>query len=408
MGYGLDSSLINQVTSHRSSLTYSTVVNQSDYVDDGRVGTLYSELHSRNVTLCDRGATRITTTIHEHCIKHELPSIQKSFTLYCQALLGLLLVHNNSADPVDCAHGRVPCIDIHGYSSHGVCIDCGTCSPCNTIIRVNDIAIELHDEQSCSPCLYLDNCLTLPSVLLDEVSYLRQMSDMSPIVVSPGTFLITPDELALDVPIYQSHECVVVGSITNGIETIVVSCVRPTINYCTYKMTCNISVISSTITTILKQASSFRQYTNTEFRVDTVKPHRDEIQISGTMAHYYVMQLGLDAVMTHVSMGGSTLMIHHIDHYETNDPLTVIVPHIGIIHALAPDPSEVWHVEMDITSVLMKYMTNRTTVTGPSLTLGQHGEMQWMGKPDDYSVSMRTALIHMSNKMKSVKFVNSI
>lgn len=70
------------------------------------------------------------------------------------------------------------------------------------------------------------------------------------------------------------------------------------------------------------------------------------------------------------------------------------------------------HVSMTIETgskcVTIKYHTNRSLGTGPSLVIGENGGFQWLGNPSDISESLSSIFSFMNNNMKSEEFIRVI
>ena len=153
---------------------------------------------------------------------------------------------------------------------------------------------------------------------------------------------------------------------------------------------------------------SFGNYNFHQVNIECPAKEPTTIKISGTMAHYYIAKCGVVAKLQSVSMGGSLLRVHQIRDFRKSPKITDICMSIYILKSLTHGKHTSLSIETGNSCVTIKYHTNRSLGAGPSLTVGENGEFQWIRSPNDISESISSVFALMNKNMRSKEFIEVI
>jgi hypothetical protein len=208
--------------------------------------------------------------------------------------------------------------------------------------------------------------------------------------------------------IKQSRQCISIGSIQSVTELIRVWMVRPTINYSTYVITATAATRDSVASTCTSRLYSLARYNHVELSINCPLNKPDTIEISGTMAHYYMPRLGIESRMKHVSLGGSVIRIHQVRDFVTHPKVVDICMNMEILGSLVSGVRSRLSIERTSRCVKLKYHTGTSLGLGPSLTIGCNGGFQWLGNPTHIAESLSVMFAFISKDTMSKQFVHSI
>ena len=121
-----------------------------------------------------------------------------------------------------------------------------------------------------------------------------------------------------------------------------------------------------------------------------------------------VSNRGINAKPHHVSMGGCVLRIHQIRDRDMSPKVTDICMDMEILSSLTSKSHRLLDVETNTKCVKIKYHTNKSLGTGPSLILGENGGFQWLGNPNDISESFCSIFAFMNKNMRNGSFIKAI
>ena len=126
------------------------------------------------------------------------------------------------------------------------------------------------------------------------------------------------------------------------------------------------------------------------------------------MAHYYVEKCAINARMSQVSLGGSTLRIQLIKNYCANPQVTDVCVDMQILTSLFPSNSGALKVQHRAHSVYLKYDMDLSLGSGPSMIFGCNGGMQWMGSPHHIRESLSAIMRVANNSLRGKAFLEAI
>ena len=284
------------------------------------------------------------------------------------------------------------------------------------LVKVSDSWVCLHGDQVRNPLQYLDRWLTLPRPVMAPM--FRLLRRIDPTVQLYGT---TPDTQQ---DIYASRQCIMFGCVESFDTYLIVSLIRPTLNY----MRCKRKVSSEeyndivpTLKTICKSpnvlAGSFPHLEANLFDVDPIKSmsHAYDADIRGEHSLFLFRPFSSTdngCTVGTISVGGSCLQITMVK--EDDDGLPTVVPieaNIIPIKALtefdrAKYPNITRVVEQR--KVSLKFRNKARAGQGSRITIGCHAVIQYVGSLWNFEEDYGTFCEIISSNVGTEKFVLSI
>ncbi len=149
-------------------------------------------------------------------------------------------------------------------------------------------------------------------------------------------------------------------------------------------------------------------YDSIELAIKCPVDKPDIVEISGTMAHYYMPKVGMGSKMKHVSLGGSVIRVHQVTDFTTSPKIGDICMNMGILTSLVSGVRSGLGVEATSKSVRLKYHTSTNFGLGPCLIIGCNGGFQWLGNPIYIADSLSVMFAFMSSNIRTGQFVDAI
>lgn len=280
---------------------------------------------------------------------------------------------------VECTHNQYPCVVLHDASISSVCLQCGMTGPCSILIDVGARYLCFEYEQSTCPERFMDLASELPSVvemrLNDFMSY-RQ---------SPQPFCCSV-QLDLKKSIVHCRKQIMWTRVDCPGVSYIISMVRPTLNFCTYRLLVADIVPgdpSASIMTLCFEMQKIRGFDKYQLRVQIDVSDPSYILMSGVLAHWYAARIAYRSIIVSCSLGSSVIQVHRISHRSV-DRLSVSIDLIRVLVG----PSGIREhciVTHRKRKTVVKFPHPGDRDKGPSLTLGCNGGFQWIGNPMDIS-----------------------
>ena len=154
---------------------------------------------------------------------------------------------------VRCSHTKYNCMVLHDPSIKDICIDCGMDGPCFVVIRIEDKYRSFEHEQSTCLSKFLDSCNELPQVV---ESHLSSFMNSNKAINNTCNGVVVNS----DIPIVPCRRHIMWSSITCPKRTYVISMVRSTLNFSSYRIRVDQSVRA-------KYEASVRQVRNTAYQL---------------------------------------------------------------------------------------------------------------------------------------------
>ena len=208
--------------------------------------------------------------------------------------------------------------------------------------------------------------------------------------------------------IRQSRQCITIGSVYNMDELIRVWMVRPTINYSTYVIVATSDSRDYIANMCVRMLRALANYNIMELSIKCPPEKPNIIEISGTMAHYYMPKVRVRSTMKHVSLGGSVIRAHQVRDFNTSPKIVDICMNMDILTSLVSGVRSGIGIEITPRSVKLKYHTSMSFGLGPSLIMGCNGGFQWLGNPTNIAESLCGIFAFMSSNIMKTQFVSAI
>ena len=164
-----------------------------------------------------------------------------------------------------------------------------------------------------------------------------------------------------------------IGCVIYNNELVRVWMITPTINYTTYVIRTNERMRNTVANGYVMKFRSIGNCDFHELNVDCPAKEPDLINISRTMAHYYINRCNIEARLQHVSIGGSILRVHQIRDFKRSPKINDICMNMAILRSLTRKKHSAMNIETGSRCVRIKYYTNRSLGTGSSLVIGENG-----------------------------------
>ena len=402
--------IVNDILRGRSRVGYNNISNnrQVDVVVS-MTRTPKTLLDTRTQLLESTKGNTIITDLH----KKDTELYYDKGTVFRSLMMSIL--HHTSIGchfiinplPVQCTHTMLSYIASKGMVVNEMCLTCGLKGPSNIIVVIDSKCIEYHDDQCMDPILYTDNCCCLDPLVAEELqTLLTSYKYATPMSISVECNIDTSPQVYIS-SIDQSRQIIRIGTVRSNKELVHIWMVRPTINFTSYIIRHDSGTIQNILTNIRLACSAHRLFTHEELKIQLESA--TEITINGTMAHYYVSKLGLNATLGRVSLGGSTIRLQQIKDYKTIPNVIDIGINMDILKCLVPQAvTGSFIAEHKGNSVSVKYVTDSIRGSGPSFTLGCNGGVQYLGSPRSIYTLMANVFNTIQSRMASPEFLSLI
>ncbi len=191
-------------------------------------------------------------------------------------------------------------------------------------------------------------------------------------------------------------------------ELICVWMVKPTINYSTYAIVATSGSRDYIANVCVCMFRTLANYDTMELSIKCPPEKPDIVEISGTMAHYYMSKARIRSTMKHVSLGGSVIRVHQVRDFTTSPKIVDICMNMDILTSLVSGVRSGIGVEITPRSVKLKYHTSMSFGSGPTLIMGCNGGFQWLGNPTNIAESLCGIFAFMSSNIMKPQFVSAI
>lgn len=298
-------------------------------------------------------------------------------------------LYTKTSTAMRCDHKRYPCIVFHNNQVNDVCLQCGMDSPCSVLIDIGARYVMFEGEQAVCPSQFLDPACELPGIIVDHLTHFTHKR----LVRSYGNNGAT---LRLDKNVSHCRRHVVWSTLVCDARTYMISMVMPTLNYCTYRISCDSIVpgnVEESIVCVKFMLYNIRPFNRYELRVQKDEMLTQYISITGTLAHWYMGRYTnvQSPIIVSCSMGSSVIQLHRIGTQPGRISVDRLAMSTSLLYELTAliEPSDQCIVSRERKKVIFRFPRPGRVDQGTSLTLGCNGGFQWVGNPRDLSRSLQ-------------------
>ena len=284
------------------------------------------------------------------------------------------------------------------------------------------------DCQTTHPCMYLDKCLTMPSVIATQLESLLEEFDYNVIrsvcknTVTMRSHLFTeathPEGYEVT-PVRELRQCICIGAVNLGHYTVVLWMIRPTINYLECMISCSSeedrvnfkSLMFEELSNMRHIPRQLKGISINEKRIDD----RIELHVTGDGCLFLADSTALTRLGMRVSVvaiGSSSVNVTALNKGCLGVEIIPMITDSGLVRSITS--LEAQSVEgMDIVpegnKVTVKFVrvVNRTA-TGPVLIIGKNGGFQWVGSPSMICSTLAKFFRHAAYRMTTEEFRTSV
>ena len=237
---------------------------------------------------------------------------------------------------VRCDHKAYSCLVLHDASIRDVCIECGMDGPRSIAVNIQGKYISFGYDQSTCPSRFLDSCNELPDVVN---SHLSSFMDRN------GATNNVCNDILLDatVPVISCRKHIMWSSITCPDRTYVISMVRPTLNFSSYRVRVESSMYTNSraaVSSVYHIAYQVRRFKPSEIRIDTDVTSPRSVIMSGVMAHWYAKRMPVESSMVSCSLGSSIMQVHRTSSNKQGPSVDRLALNAHVLHTMVSDTDD--------------------------------------------------------------------
>ena len=187
------------------------------------------------------------------------------------------------------------------------------------------------------------------------------------------------------VPVISCRKHIMWSSITCPGRTYVISMVRPTLNFSSYRISVRPSLYADSgaaVSSMNNIAHQVRKFKPSEIRIDddVASPH--SVIMSGVMAHWYAKRMPVESNMISCSLGSSVMQLHRTSNNGRGSSVDRLALNAHVLHTMVKDTDGTHRciVTGHKNKVTIAFPAIGGTSDGPVLTLGCNGGFQWIGR----------------------------
>ena len=307
----ITSNVADTLLKKRSSLGFSSLMSNNDE-SLRRTTTSADLLSARDRLIC--GSRREAPYNDSNYTVHSYSKcmIYNSLSACLASVMRIRPVLTYKPKRVRCDHKAYSCLVLHDASIRDVCIECGMDGPCSIAVNIQGKYISFGYEQSTCPSRFLDSCNELPDVVN---SHLSSFMDRN------GATNNVCNDILLDatLPVISCRKHIMWSSITCPDRTYVISMVRPTLNFSSYRVRVESSMYTNSraaVSSVYHIAYQVRRFKPSEIRIDTDVTSPRSVIMSGVMAHWYAKRMPVESSMVSCSLGSSIMQVHRTSSNE--------------------------------------------------------------------------------------------
>ena len=399
--------------------------NRSSYIDTRGSNKNHAELSKRNDRLKSTNELRVVGSIGHLVTSREY----SCHTSYADLVLWLCnytdgqIGHWNSRPLCGCTD-TIQCENVESDEKCTVCSVHGASGTCRYVIyKARDTLILLKATQCVYIARHLDRYFPMPHQIRSEIQKMFEFLGYKPIVnirlQHHNVKIMSTDPHSKGVKVEEARQCICLGCIDTSDGSVVSWMIRPTINYAHAVFSCNADVLNSVIAEMRRYASRASHAplmkSQLEFKETRMPDGTTLVKVTGPLCTYVAdspigKRVGLR--LSSLAMGASTLNITVVRSTHDGHHIMPVLMNIRLIYAITSCTSKISEnivCTRERNKVVVRFLRNvNGHMTGPSLTLGVNGGVQWIGNPNSLASSFTDFIRCVSESMKESEFINVV